>query len=200
MGKRDSRVDAYISRSAEFARPILKHIRELVHQGCPDAEETIKWGQPAFEYKGLVCLMAAFKQHATLHFWRHKLVVGGTAAKTGMGEFGCLTSLGDLPADRVLIGYVRKAVAFNEAGVKTPSRMRAQAGQKRKLAVPDFLAAALRKNKPAQANFDKFSYSHQKEYVDWLAGAKREETRQRRLVTALAWLAEGKPQNWKYLR
>ena len=200
MGKRDSRIDAYIAKSAEFARPVLKHLRVLVHQGCPDVEETIKWGHPSFVYKGLLCIMAAFKQHASFHFWRHKLVVGATAGKTGMGEFGRIASLKDLPADRVLVEYVRKAAALKDAGIKLPSRTRPKAAERREVAVPDFFATALRKNKPAQANFDKFSYSHKKEYIQWLTEAKREETRQRRLETALACIAAGKPHNWKYMR
>src|SRR5262249_38070726 len=117
----------------------------------------------------------------------------------GMGQFGRITSLKDLPADRVLVQYIRKAAALNEAGIKAPSRVRSKPGAKRDLTVPDYFAAALGKNKRAQANFDKFSYSHKKEYVQWLTEAKRDETRQKRLATALAWIVEGKPQNWKYM-
>ncbi len=200
MGKRDSRIDAYIAKAAEFARPVLKHLRDLVHQGCPDVEETIKWGHPSFVYKGLLCIMAAFKQHASFHFWRHKLVVGATGGKAGMGEFGRIASLQDLPADRVLVGYVRKAAALRDAGVKLPTRSCPKAAESREVVVPEFFATALRRNKPAQANFDELSYSHKKEYIQWLTEAKREETRQRRLETALTWIAAGKPQNWKYRR
>lgn len=99
-----------------------------------------------------------------------------------------------------MLGYVRKAAELNEAGVKPPSSPRPKPGEKRELSVPDFLNAALKQNKKAQLNFDNFSYSHKKEYVEWLTGAKREETRQKRLDTALAWITEGKPQNWKYMR
>jgi uncharacterized protein YdeI (YjbR/CyaY-like superfamily) len=200
MDHRDPQIDAYIAKSAEFARPILKHLRELMHQGCPDVEETVKWGHPAFVHKGLICIVAAFQEHASLHFWRHKLIVGDTGEDDGMGEFGRITSRQDLPPDKILLGYVRKAVALNEAGVKPASQPRRQPNRKGEVTVPDFFAAALRKNKPAQVNFDKFSYSHKKEYIEWLTGAKREETRQRRLETALSWIAKGKPQNWKYMK
>ena len=148
----------------------------------------------------MLCGMAAFKQHATFGFWQHELVVGKTGEKAGMGQFGRITSLKDLPARKVLMGYIRKAVALNEAGIKPPAPTRAQPGEKRELAVPDYLVAALKNNKTAQANFENFSYSHKKEYVEWLTGAKREDTRQKRLQTALAWIAEGKSQNWKYMR
>jgi hypothetical protein len=157
-------------------------------------------GGEAAGLTGLLCIMAAFKQHASFHFWRHKLVVGATGWKTGMGEFGRIASLQDLPADRVLVEYVRKAATLKDAGAKLPSRTRPQAAERREVVVPDFFTTALRRNKPAQANFDKFSYSHKKEYIQWLTEAKREETRQRRLKTALAWIAAGKPQNWKYMR
>ena len=200
MGKRDPRVDAYIAKSADFAQPILKHIRELVHRGCPEVEETLKWSMPSFAYKGLLCGMAAFKQHATFGFWKHELVVGKADEKEGMGQFGRITSLKELPSSKVLLEYIRKAASLNDAGIKAPSRTRAKPGEKRELAVPDYLVAALEKNKVAQANFEKFSYSHKKEYVEWLTGAKREETRQKRLQTALAQIAEGKSQNWKYAK
>jgi uncharacterized protein YdeI (YjbR/CyaY-like superfamily) len=199
MSKKNPRIDAYIAKSAEFARPILKHLRVLVHQGCPEVEETLKWSMPSFVYKGLLCGMAAFKQHATFGFWKHELVVGKTADQEGMGQFGRITSLKDLPSDRILLGYIRRAVELNDAGIKAPSRKRAKPGEKRELAVPDYLITALKKNKQALKNFEEFSYSHKKEYVEWLIGAKREETRQKRLSTALVWIAQGKSQNWKYM-
>jgi uncharacterized protein YdeI (YjbR/CyaY-like superfamily) len=197
MSKKDPRVDAYIENAAEFARPILKHLRALVHQGCPEVEETIKWRMPSFTYKGLLCGLAAFKQHATFGFWKHELVMGKNGENYGMGQFGRMTSLKDLPSDKVILGYIRKAVELNDAGVKTP-RNRAKPGEKRELTVPDYFVAALRKNKTAKANFENFSYSHKKEYIEWLTEAKRDETRQKRLETAVAWIAGGKSRNWKY--
>jgi uncharacterized protein YdeI (YjbR/CyaY-like superfamily) len=200
MGKHDPRIDAYIANSPGFAQPILKHLRELVHRGCPQVQETLKWSMPSFVYKGLLCGMAAFKRHATFGFWKHELVVGKPGEKEGMGQFGRITSVKDLPAQKVLLGYIRKAVELNEAGIKAPRPNRARPGEKREIAVPDYLVAALKKNKKAQANFEEFSYSHKKEYVEWLTGAKREETRQKRLQTALAWIAQGKSQNSKHMR
>jgi uncharacterized protein YdeI (YjbR/CyaY-like superfamily) len=144
--------------------------------------------------------MAAFKQHATFGFWKYELIVGKAAATTGMGQFGKLTSLEDLPPDKTLLNYIRKAVELNEAGIKAPRPNRARPGEKRELAVPEFLVAALKKNQQARAHFENFSYSHKKEYVEWLTQAKREATRDRRLEVALAQIAQGKPQNWKYLR
>jgi uncharacterized protein YdeI (YjbR/CyaY-like superfamily) len=198
MAKTDKRIDAYIAKAAPFAQPILRHLRKLVHQGCPEVEETIKWGMPSFTHKGILCGMAAFKQHAVFGFWKGSLILDnkGPRVDEAMGNFGRLTSLKDLPADKVMLGHIRKAVALNEAGVKTPARTKTK--QRKPLRVPEYLKAALRKNKKAQATFDGFSYSHKKEYVEWLTGAKQEETRQRRLALAIAWMAEGKSQNWKY--
>lgn len=199
MNNKDPRIDAYIAKSAAFSRPILAHIRRLVHQACPEVEETLKWSMPAFVHKGLLCVMAAFKAHVALTFWKHELVVGKVPQKSAMGQFGRITSLQDLPPDDLLLGYIRKAAELNEAGVKSPTRTKTNANGKRKIAVPDFMRAALKKNPQAQANFDKFSYSHKKEYVDWVTQAKREETRQKRLQNALVWIAQGKTQNWEYM-
>jgi uncharacterized protein YdeI (YjbR/CyaY-like superfamily) len=195
---RDPRVDAYIANSAEFARPILEHLRDVVHRACPQAEETLKWRMPTFIYHGMLCGMAAFKQHCTFGFWKHELVVGQEQAgdAQAMGQFGRITQLADLPSRKLLASYIKKAMRLNEEGIKAP-----RAAPKRKPArrVPDDLAAALKKNRKAAATFAAFSPSHQREYVEWITEAKREETRAKRLATAIQWIAEGKPRNWKYM-
>lgn len=197
MAKKDSRVDAYISKSADFAKPILNHIRKLVHAACPEAEEALKWGFPHFLYNGMLCSMAAFKQHCAMGFWKAKLIFGETGKEEeGMGHFGRITAISDLPSEKVLIGYVKKAAQLNEQGIKLPPRARST--EKKELIVPNFLRAALKKNKKALKTFEDFSYSHKKEYVEWITEAKTEETRQRRLETALEWMAEGKSRHWKY--
>jgi uncharacterized protein YdeI (YjbR/CyaY-like superfamily) len=195
MAKKDRRVDAYINGAQQFARPILKHLRKVVHTGCPDVEETTKWQMPFFEYKGPVCFMAAFKEHATFGFWKGSLLFGNKD-KRAMGHFGRITSISDLPNVKILIGYVRKAAELNEAGVK---KARPRSRTRQKLTVPSDLKAALLKNVRAKKTFDNFSYSHKKEYVQWITDAKREETRRRRLATTIRWLSQGKVQNWRYL-
>jgi len=199
MGKKDPRVDAYISNSADFAKPILTHLRRLVHANCPDVEETLKWRMPSFLHQGILCGMAAFKEHCTFGFWKHDLIIKdlGKAADSGMGQFGRLTAVSDLPPDKVLAGYIRKAVALNDAGIKAPSKTRPRV--KRELMVPDYFMAAVKKNKKAVAAFENFSYSHKKEYVQLVTEAKTEETRNRRLATTVEWLAKGKSRNWKYI-
>jgi uncharacterized protein YdeI (YjbR/CyaY-like superfamily) len=199
MGTRDPRVDAYIARSAEFARPILEHLRETVHAACPDVEETIKWGAPTFMYHGMLCGMAAFKQHCTFGFWKGSLVVDAAHDRSdeAMGQFGGIRSVADLPPKRTLAGYVRRAAKLNEEGVKAP---RAQKGRKQPLPVPDDLAAALRRNPRALGVFEKFPPSHRREYVEWIVEAKRAETRERRIAQAVEWIADGKQRNWKYAR
>jgi uncharacterized protein YdeI (YjbR/CyaY-like superfamily) len=195
MAKKDPRVDDYIKRAAPFARPILKHLRKIVHVGCPDVEETIKWQSPFFERKGIISFMAAFKQHCVFGYWKGALIFG-KKNKGAMGQFGRITSMRDLPDKKTLIGFVRKGAELNEAGVqKSPPRPRA----KQKITVPSDLRAALQRNAKARKTFENFSYSHRKEYVDWITDAKRDETRKRRLQTAIQWMAKGKPQNWKYL-
>jgi uncharacterized protein YdeI (YjbR/CyaY-like superfamily) len=199
MGKKDPRIDAYIAKSADFAKPILRHIRELIHQGCPEVEETMKWSFPNFAHKGILCGMAAFKEHCSFGFWKGELIVGKAAGNNGegMGQFGKLKTLSDLPADRMLLGYIKEAARLNEEGIKRPVKPRPKV--KKELVVPDFFATALKKNNRALATFEGFSYSHKKEYVEWITEAKGEDTRQRRMTTAIQWITEGKSRNWKYM-
>ena len=194
MAGKDSRVDAYIKKAQPFARPILTHLRKLVHKACPDVEETIKWRMPFFDYKGPLCMMAAFKGHAVFGFWKGKLLFG-KEDPGAMGHFGRITSLKDLPGDKRLIGYIKKAAELNERGLqkKRPAR------GSQKVSVPADLKVALGKNAKAKKTFENFSYSHKKEYVDWIADAKREETRKARLKKTIQWLAVGKSQNWRYM-
>lgn len=197
MGQRDPRIDAYIGKSAEFAQPILGRLREIVHEACPDVEETLKWSSPSFVYAGgILCGMAAFKQHASFGFWKHALVMG-SEPRDGMGSFGKMTSMRDVPSKKVLVPLIRKAMQLNEDGVKTPG-VRESSAPKPPPAMPADLAAALKKNAKARKHFDSFPPSQQREYTEWISEAKREETRSKRLAQALEWLAEGKRRNWKY--
>lgn len=196
MGSRDPRFDQYIARAPEFARPILSHLREVVHQACPGVEETMKWSTPHFTWGGMLCHMASFKQHCAFGFWKGSLVVGNGAAADAMGQFGRITSLADLPPDDVLAGYVREAMRLNEEGVKVPAR--AKPAAKKELEVPADLTAALQASPAALAHFERFSPSKRKEYVEWITEAKTEATRAKRLGTALEWIAAGKARHWKY--
>ena len=199
MASKDPRIDAYIVKSAAFAKPILKHLRNVVHAGCPAVQETMKWSMPHFDYKGVMCGMAAFKQHCVFGFWKEALIfdAGKVAEKTAMGSFGCIKSLADLPSEKTLIGYVKKATALNEAGIKAPGRT--QPKKREPLSVPDDFSAALKKNATARKTFEDFPPSKQREYLEWVTEAKREETRRERLATSIKWLAEGKARHWKYM-
>jgi uncharacterized protein YdeI (YjbR/CyaY-like superfamily) len=197
MSNHDPRIDAYIAKSAEFARPILEHLRERVHTACPEVEEGIKWGMPFFSYKAApMCMMAAFKQHCSFGFWLSKEVTGGSD-EDGMGQFGKLASLKDLPPNRQLATFLKKAMALNEAGVK---KARPKAAAKPAPTLPEDLATLLAQKKHAAARktYEGFGPGAQREYVDWITEAKTDATRQKRLSTALEWLAEGRKRNWKY--
>jgi uncharacterized protein YdeI (YjbR/CyaY-like superfamily) len=199
----DPRVDAYIAKAAPFAQPILQHLRQLVHKACPEVKETIKWSFIAFDYKGPMITMAAFKQHCVFAFWKDKLledpksylkersVNGGEA----MGNMGKITAVEDVPADSVIIGFIKQAMKLNEQGVKLPKR---KVPKDIELEIPDYFLNAIKKNEKAAAAFAKFPPSHKKEYVQWIEEAKTEETRQKRITTSLEWIAEGKGRNWKY--
>jgi hypothetical protein len=196
MGTKDPRVDAYIEKAQPFARPILRHLRKVVHAGCPGAEETMKWSFPHFDYKGIFCGMASFKAHCTFGFWKASLLEGlGGVDKDAMGQFGRITSLGDLPPEKKLIALVKQAAKLNDEGIKP---RRAERKSKPPLTPPDDFIAALKKNKKAQTAWDAFSPSHRREYLEWILEAKQPATRDRRIATTLEWVSEGRGRNWKY--
>jgi len=197
----DPRIDAYFAKSAPFAKPILEHIRKLVHKGCPDVTETVKWSMPFFEYNGtILCNMAAFKQHCAFGFWNASQLkdpegILQTTDRNAMGHFDRITSLKDLPADKIFVAYVKEAAQLIKDGKNAPKK---KAAPKKELPLPPALAAALKKNKKAQAAFDAFAPSHRREYIEWITEARTEETRDKRLATTLEWLTEGKSRHWKY--
>jgi uncharacterized protein YdeI (YjbR/CyaY-like superfamily) len=199
MPTSDPRIDAYIEKSAEFAKPILVHIRKLAHQACPDITETMKWSFPHFDFKGTVCSMASFKEHCAFGFWKQSLLEKDAfpAQKTAMGSFGRIASLDDLPGDNIILGLIRQAVELNEKGIKVPKK---PASERKELVVPEELTAALEKDKKAKETFEAFRYSHKKEYIEWITEAKTEATRNKRLATTIEWLGEGKSLHWKYAK
>lgn len=194
---RDERVDAYIERQAEFAKPILAKLRAMVHAACPDCDETLKWSMPSFIYKGSILAgMAAFKAHATFGFWQAKLVVGQTGReREAMGSFGRLTRVEDLPDEATMAALIRKAMTLVDTGEKAPRPVK---HPKPALETPPDLLEALAANEAARATFDDFPPSARRDYLDWLADAKRPETRAKRLAQAVEWMAEGKRRHWKY--
>lgn len=204
MTKKDKRIDAYITKAKPFARPILKHVRDLIHKGCPEVEETIKWGMPSFDYKGPFFSIAAFNEHCSLGFWKSALIedkhgyLQPIANKGGaaMGNFGRVESLKDLPSDKIMLDYIRQAKKLNDEGIK-PVR---KPSERRQLEAPDYMLAAIQKNKRAWATYDNFSASNQRDYIEWITEAKTEGTRNKRMAQAIEWMAEGKPRNWKYMQ
>ena len=202
MATKEKKIDAYIAKSADFAKPILNHIRELVHKACPDVEEKMKWSMPFFDYKGeMLCHMASFKQHAVMGFWKASLMknavlMENAKAETAMGHLGRISSLKDMPSDKKITGWIKEAMELNDKGIKLPAKPKPAAGAE--IAVPDYFTKALAKNKKAKQVFENFAYSHKKEYLIWITEAKTEDTRNKRMATAFEWMAEGKSRLWKY--
>jgi hypothetical protein len=198
----DPRIDAYIARAPVFARPVLRRLRALVRRACPGAAETIKWGFPHFEYQGILCSMAAFQRHCAFGFWKGRLLAdaSGALASSGdaMGHLGRITGLEDLPSDAVLIRLIRQAARLNEDGVSAPRAPRKPAAAP--LRIPAPFREALRKNPAAAAAFRSLPPSHRKEYIAWIAEAKRPETKEKRIATSVQWLALGRSLNWRYER
>lgn len=197
MAAKDPRVDAYIVKARPFAQPILRRIRAAVHAGCPGVTETIKWSVPAFDYKGPLAGMAAFKAHCIFGFWKGALMKSTPKDKAGeaKGQFGRFESVDDLPSEHAIVRMVKEAAALNDAGVKVPRAMKAKPALK----APAYMLAAITKNRKAQQTYAALSPSARREYIEWITGAKSDDTRAKRLATAVEWLAEGKPRNWKYM-
>ena len=202
MKHTDPRIDAYIADAAPFARPILKHIRDVVHEGCPDVVETMKWSTPSFEHHGVMCGMAAFKAHCMMGFWKAELLGQQFPALVTDGEslqrLGGIKTIRDLPARSILLKVVKAAARLNEDGVKLPRPDRVES--KKTIRAPADLLAALRNNPQARAGYDALSPSHKREYIEWITEARRDETRRQRVDTAVEWMADGKIRNWKYVR
>ncbi|HEY5406622.1 MAG TPA: YdeI/OmpD-associated family protein [Ginsengibacter sp.] len=202
MIQKDKRIDDYILKSADFAKPILKHLRSLIHSACPNVEETIKWGFPHFDYRGMMCSMAAFKQHCAFGFWKTALMKDAkemiSQNEYAMGHMGKIRNLKDLPPDKKIIEWVKEAMRLNDDDVKLPERKKRD--NKKEIEIPEILQNALLKNKTAATTFNNFSPSHKREYIEWIDEAKTDETKSKRIVTTIEWLKEGKARNWKYER
>ena len=199
METRDKRVDAYIAKAGDFAKPILTELREIIHDNCPDVEETIKWGVPFYDYHGPMCMTPAFKQHCKLGFWNSKLVYDEATRKAGIHEkLDRIESVKSLPPKKVIAGFIKKAMKLNEEGIKSPTRT--NRAPKAEISMPKEFKGALAKNKKAKTAYDAFAPSHRREYLQWITEAKTDATRDRRIEQAVEWIAEGKQRNWKYQR
>lgn len=205
MGFRDPRIDAYIIKSADFAIPILDYWREIVHAACPEAKETMKWSMPFFEYHNYnLCHMASFKNHCRFHFWLASKMSDPDKLFTesdtdsGMSQFGRISKVEDLPSEEQIFALIQDAMSLIDQGVKLTK----DPGRKvvKELAIPDYFQEAIDDNPDAQENFDRFTLSQKKEYVDWIVEAKSETTRLKRMEQAVNWIEEGKVRHWKYLR
>lgn len=203
MAHTEKNVDMYIAHAGEFARPILEQLRHVVHQACPEVQETIKWGCPHFLYSGkILCSMASFKTHCAFAFRLGSLmddpdgIMKTKSDEKAMGHLGQIRKLSDLPSRKILIRYIRQAMTLTDEGARVARAKRSSTAQ---VEVPADFLKLLKKDKAAFANFEKSSYSHRKEYVQWITEARTEETRNRRMVTAVEWLREGKARNWKYM-
>ena len=199
MAAFDPRIDAYIEKSADFAQPILQHLRAAVHEACPEVEETIKWGFPHFMYHGMFCSMAAFKQHCAFGFWKAKQMAElSETPGTAMGDFGRITRIRDLPGKAAMKRLIRQAMQLNANPVSEPAAKTKRVA-KPAPAAPEVFLKALAKNRKAWTTFENFSPSHQREYIEWILEAKREETVKKRIDASIEMLSEGKARNWKYM-
>lgn len=200
MATKDPRIDAYIAKAQPFARPVLRQLRAVVHAACPDVEEGMKWSFPHFLYGGgILCSMASFKAHCSFGFWQGAQVMGAASRNAeGMGDLGRLASVDDLPSKAQLTVLIKAAMRLRDQGVKRV--VRKKAAPAKAIPVPPALTKALAANAAARATFDGFPPSHRKEYVMWIAVAKTDATRDRRIAQAVEWMAAGKHRNWRYAK
>lgn len=195
-------IDNYILKAQPFAQPILHHLRALIHHACPEVEEKIKWSMPHFDYKGGPLVhMASFKQHCAFGFWKAALMKDATLLQNAkeekaMGHLGKITSLKDLTSDKKIIAWIKEAMKLNDAGIKIPKNKSPHSREE--IQFPDYFKKALNKNLIARTNFDAFSPSCKREYLEWITEAKTEITRDKRMAQAIEWISEGKKRNWKY--
>lgn len=203
QGRFNPQFDEYQEAASEFAKPIMAHLRKLVHKQCPAVVEEIKWGIPHFDYKGeMLCIFAAYKNHCSFSFWKESLMSDARlkanphlkAAKRFLGK---LTSLSDLPSDSEVMAFIQEAMALNDKGVKLAPRQ-AKPAKAAEIAIPDAFAEQLSRHEPANEVFQSKSPSFRKEYVVWIADAKTDQTRQKRIDESLEWIAQGKGRFWKY--
>ncbi|RQO65808.1 hypothetical protein DBR43_26530 [Pedobacter sp. KBW06] len=201
MSKLNPQFDQYIAGSADFAKPILTHLRELIHEACPEVEEIIKWGYPHFDYKGdMMCILAAYKKHCSFSLYKAELMsdeklLESVRAGQKMGYMDKIKSLSDLPSREILVAYIKEAMALNEKGVK---KTRPVSEKPKTIEVPDYFTEKLEANPLAKEIFDSKSPSFRKEYLVWITDAKTEATRQKRMEQSLEWIAEGKGRFWQY--
>lgn len=199
---KDLRIDKYISKSADFAIPVLEYLRALIHKACPLTQETIKWGFPHFDYKNeMLCSMAAFKEHCAFTLWKASLLKRNNALqlseRSAMGHLGKIRTIKDLPDDKILISFIKEAMELNDKGIKM---VNSKVSVKKSVVIPDYFKSVLKINPEAKRIFDAFSPSHKREYVEWFNEAKTDITRNKRISTALEWITEGKSRNWKYIK
>ncbi len=195
-------VDAYIARAPQFARAVIEHFRDIVHETCPEVEEGMKWGRPAFLREGrLMALVGAFQAHCAVAFWHPEmnriLKEEGRLGEEGMGSLGKVRGVKDLPAKKDLARYLREAWRLAAEAPAGAARRKGTA-PKKPIEAPEDFAAALEKNAAAKRAFGSFAPGQQREYIEWILEAKRDETRRKRIATAVEWLAEGKRRNWRY--
>jgi uncharacterized protein YdeI (YjbR/CyaY-like superfamily) len=194
-------IDEYINKSEEFARPILLHLRKIIHLACPDVEETIKWSFPNFEYKGqILCSMASFKKHCSFGFWLGAEMedpenILNKVGNTNMGNFGKIINHNSLPDDNIIIKYIHEAMKLSESGTKKKT---SKIKDKKSLEIPVYIIEFIEKYPKAKVVFNNFSNSCKKEYVQWIEEAKQVSTKLKRLEKAVSMMEEGKEFNWQY--
>ncbi len=201
MKQSNLKVDEYISKSADFAKPILEYLRQVIHDTCPNVEEVMKWGIPHFDYKGdMMCILASYKKHCSFSLYKAALMtdpklIESVKAGQKMGYMDKIKTQSELPARKVLVAYIKEAMALNEKGIK---KERPKSEKPKVIETPDYFTAMLKTRPKAKEIFETKSASFRKDYIIWISDAKTEATRQKRIEQALEWISQGKGRFWQY--
>lgn len=199
MSNHNKKVDEYIFKMADFAKPILTHLRQIIFETCPDVEEDIKWGIPHYGYKGdHLVMMAGFKQHCSFSLYKaelmkDKMIQESVKAGKKFGYMDKVKDLSELPNKKVLTAYIKEAMELNSSGISKPKVVK----EKVEVVAPKEFIEALEQDKIAFSVYESKSPSFRKNYIIWIADVKTDETRQKRITQSLEWIREGKDRFWQ---
>ena len=191
-------VDDYIA-NAQFWQEELARLRDILQ--ATSLVEEIKWGAPCYTHKGKnVVGIGGFKSYFGLWFHQGALLeddkqvlINAQEGKTKALRQWRMTSRSDIkPA--TIRRYVKAATALVDQGKAI------KASRSQSVEVPAELRRSLQRTKGATAAFRQLRPGLQREYADYIASAKRDDTKRRRITKILPMISAGVGLNDKYRR
>ncbi|MGJ8745054.1 YdeI/OmpD-associated family protein [Polaribacter sp.] len=183
------KIEEYISKKEKWRKELL--LLRSVFNDLP-VEETIKWGAPTYTFNGKnIVSLAAFKSYCGLWFFqgallkdKSKVFINAQENKTKAMLQWRFYSSEEIDIN-LIKEYVLESIENSKKGKEIkPDR------SKKELVVPIELASELSKNKKLKENFDSFSNSRKIEFANYIAEAKKAETRLRRMEKIIPMILE----------